>query len=170
VGAVIMSTAHGGGHKGIGSLVLRGTVLNPVVMAILLGTALAATGLAVPGPLDRFLGLLGSAAGPTALFALGGALATQRIDRGTVASAAAITAAKLIAYPALAWFVLANLLRVDPFWVQAGVLMAALPTAGNVYVVAQRYTAEADQVSTVIVLSTLASVATVPLVAMMIVS
>jgi malonate transporter len=165
VGAVIMSAAQDGNRAGIGSLVLRGTVLNPVVMAILLGAALAATGLAVPGPLDRFLGFLGSAAGPTALFALGGALATQHIDRGTVASAAAVTTAKLLAYPALVWFVLAHLLRVDPFWVQAGVLMAALPTAGNVYVVAQRYSAEADQVSTVIVLSTLASVATVPLVA-----
>jgi malonate transporter len=63
------------------------------------------------------------------------------------------------------WFVLAHLLRVDPFWVQSGVLMAALPTAGNVYVVAQRYSAEADHVSTVIVLSTLAGVVTVPLVA-----
>ena len=162
-GAVIMSTARSG-DRGVGSLVLRGTLLNPVV-AILLGTALAATGLAVPGPLDRFLGLLGSAAGPTALFALGGALALQHIDRGTVASAAAISAAKLLAYPAVVWWILAHLLRMDPFWVQAGVLMAALPTAGNVYVVARQYAADADRVSAAVLLSTVASTVTVPLVA-----
>jgi predicted permease len=165
VGAMIMSTARNGTGTGIGSLVLRGTVLNPVVAAILLGTALAATGAALPAPADRFFGLLGGAAGPTALFALGGALALQRVDRGTVASAAAISAAKLVLYPALAWWVLAHLLRVDAFWVQTGVLMAALPTAGNVYVVAQRYSADADRVSAAILLSTVASVATVPLVA-----
>jgi malonate transporter len=164
-GAVIMSTARGGTGAGVGSLVLRGTVLNPVVVAILLGAAFAATGAALPAPADVFLGHLGGAAGPTALFALGGALALQRVDRGTVASAAAITAAKLIAYPALVWWISAHLLRVDTFWVQTGVLMAALPTAGNVYVVAQRYAADADRVSAAVLLSTLASVATVPLVA-----
>jgi predicted permease len=165
VGAVIMSAAQGGNRAGIGSLLLRGTVLNPVVVAILLGAALAATGATLPAPADRFLDLLGSAAGPTALFALGGALALQHIDRGTIVSAAGITTAKLLAYPALVWWVLAHLLRVEPFWVQSGVLMAALPTAGNVYVVAQRYTADADQVSAAIMLSTLASIATVPLAA-----
>lgn len=164
-GAMIMSTAHDGGRAGVGSLVLRGTVLNPVVVAVLLGTALAATGAALPVPAERFLGLLGAAAGPTALFALGGALALQRVDRGTVASAAAISTAKLVAHPALVWWILAHLLRLDTFWVQAGVLMAALPTAGNVYVVAQRYSADADRVSAAILLSTVASVATVPLVA-----
>jgi predicted permease len=163
-GAVIMSTARGGGAR-IGSLVLGGTVLNPVVGAILLGAAFAATGATLPAPADRFLDLLGGAAGPTALFALGGALALHRVDRGTIASAAAITTAKLIAYPALVWWILAHLLRVEPFWVQAGVLMAALPTAGNVYVVAQRYAADADRLSATVLLSTLASVATVPLVA-----
>jgi malonate transporter and related proteins len=165
VGAVIMSTAQDGNRAGIGALLLRGTVLNPVVMAILLGAALAATGATLPAPADRFLGFLGSAAGPTALFALGGALALQHIDRGTVVSAAAISTAKLIAYPALVWWVLAHLIHLEPFWVRSGVLMAALPTAGNVYVVAQRYSADADQVSAAVLLSTLAGVATVPLVA-----
>ena len=168
VGAVIMSTARDGSRTGIGSLLLRGTVLNPVVMAILLGVALAATGTALPTPADRFLGFLGNAAGPTALFALGGALALQHIDRGTVVAAAGIATAKLLAYPALAWWVLGHLLHVEPFWVQSGVLMAALPTAGNVYVVAQRYRADADQVSAAVLLSTLASIATVPLAATLI--
>jgi predicted permease len=167
VGAVLMGGSRRG-RAGIGQVVLRGTVLNPVLVAIVLGAALAAAGWAPPAPLDGFLGMLGGAAAPTALFALGGALALQRIDRATALSAAAITAAKLAACPVLAWIVLARLLQVDPFWVQAGVVLAALPPAGNVYVVAQRYAADADRVSAAIVLSTTVSAVTVPVAAWMI--
>jgi predicted permease len=59
--------------RGIGSLILRGSMLNPIVVAIVLGAALAGTGLALPEAITRFLGFLGGAAGPAALFALGGA-------------------------------------------------------------------------------------------------
>jgi predicted permease len=68
--------------------------LPALVFRLIAGQPLAAAGLAPPVPLDSFLGLLGGAAAPTALFAMGGALALQRIDRATALSAAAITAAK----------------------------------------------------------------------------
>jgi malonate transporter len=165
VGTAVMG---GSRDAGVASAVLRGTVLNPVLVAIVLGAVAAAVGAAPPGPLDRFLGLLGGAAAPTALFALGGALALQRIDRATALAATAITAAKLVAAPLLAWFVLAHLLRVEPFWVRAGVLLAALPPAGNVYVVAQRYAADADRISAAIALSTTVGVVTVPVAAWLI--
>jgi malonate transporter len=165
VGTVLMGSSRG---AGVGSVLLRGTVLNPVLVAIVLGAAAAATGVAPPVPLDRFLGLLGGAAAPTALFALGGALALQRIDPATARSAAAITVAKLVGCPLLAWLLLARLLAVEPFWVQAGVLLAALPPAGNVYVVARRYAADADLVSAAIVLSTTVSAVTVPVAAWLI--
>lgn len=161
LGGAIMGAASGGG-AGLVSHLLRGTVLNPVVAAIALGAALAASGVALAGPVERFLGFLGGSAGPTALFAVGGALALQRIDRATALAAAGITAAKLVAYPLLVWFVLGRLLRLEPFWVEAGVLIAALPSAGSNYVLAQRYRADADRVSAAVVLSTLASVLTVP--------
>jgi predicted permease len=164
IGGVLMG-AGSGKRVGIAALLMRGTVLNPVVVAIVLGATFAAARISLPVPLDRFLGFLGAAAGPTALFALGGALAVQRIDRATVATAAWISAAKLLIYPLLVWLVLARLLRVEPFWVQAGVLLAALPPAGNVYVFAQRYNADPERVSAAIVLSTLISMASVPLVA-----
>lgn len=164
LGSVIMG-GFGGSGAHVGSLVLRGIVLNPVVPAIVLGAALAATGMPLPGPLDRFLGFLGSSAGPTALFAVGGALAVHRIDRATAVAAAGISAAKLVIYPALVWYVLARLLQVEPFWTQAGVLIASLPSAGITYVLAQRYAADARRVSAAIVLSTVASAVTVPVAA-----
>src|SRR3979490_1580830 len=100
VGSVLMG-ANGGPKRGIGSLILRGTMFNPIVVAIVLGAALAGTGLALPEAITRFLGLLGG--GPPALFALGGALALQRLARRPAVAACLITVAKLAVYPMLVW-------------------------------------------------------------------
>jgi predicted permease len=164
VGGVLMSASSREGIS-IGRLVLRGTVLNPIVAAIALGAVIAAVGLSLPEPVARFLGFLGGAAGPTALFALGGALAAQRINRATLWAASGVTVAKLLLYPVVVWCVLDRLLAVDHIWVQAGVLIASLPSAGNIYVIAKRYDADPELVSAAIALSTLVSVVSVPFVA-----
>jgi len=161
LGGVLMG-ANGDARRSIGSQILRGTVFNPVVTAIVLGAMLAGTGLALPEPITRFLAFLGGAAGPTALFALGGALALQRLDRGTAVAACLISLVKLVVYPLLTWIVLGHVMTLEPFWVQAGVLIACLPSAGNIYVLAQRYDADPPRVSAAILLSTIASVVTFP--------
>jgi predicted permease len=159
IGGVLMSSS--ASRDGIVRLILRGTVLNPIVAAIVVGAIIAATGWVLPDPLSRFLTFLGGAAGPTALFALGGALAVQSIDRATISAAAWITIAKLVLYPAIVWLVLDRILSLDAIWVQAGVLIAALPPAGNVYVMAKRYDADPEVVSAAIALSTIVSVLSV---------
>ncbi|GAA5169322.1 AEC family transporter [Pseudonocardia eucalypti] len=159
VGGMLMSRA----ATGDGGRFWRGVLGNPVVVAIALGAVVAALGVTLPGPVAKFLAFLGGAAGPTALFALGGALAGLRIGRSTLLAASALTAAKLLFYPLVVWFTLGGLLGLDRFWVQAGVLLAALPSAGNVYAMASRYRADPDLVSAATALSTVVSVLTVPL-------
>ena len=159
-GGVLMGA--NGDRRGIGSQILRGTVFNPVVAAIVMGAVLAGTGLALPEPVTRFLAFLGGAAGPTALFALGGALALQRLDRGTAVAACLISLVKLVVYPLFTWLVLSHVMTLEPFWVQAGTLIACLPSAGNIYVLAQRYDADPHRVSAAILLSTISSVVTFP--------
>ena len=160
LGAVIMAGADKAAAAG--SLILRSTVHNPVIAAILAGGAIAASGLALPMPLNGFLSFLGASAAPTALFAVGGALGMQRIDRTTAYAAAGISLVKLLIYPLAVWCLLAYVLHVEPFWIGVGVLIASLPSAGSNYVLAQHYAADADQVSAAIVLSTIVSVVTVP--------
>lgn len=161
VGSIIMGTGRRDG-RGNGSLIMRGLVFNPLLAATILGAASAAVGVVVPVPADRFLAFLGAAAAPTALFALGGALGLQRIDRHTAYAATGVTMAKLVLYPALAWCVLSWWLRLAPFWVQSGVLIASMPSASGNYVVADRYQADAQRVSAAIVLSTVVSVGVFP--------
>jgi malonate transporter and related proteins len=111
VGSVLMS-ANSGSKRGMGSLILHGTMFNPIVVAIVLGAALAGTGLALPEAIMRFLGFLRGAAGPVALFALGGALALQRLDRRTAdprqVSAAILlsTLVGVVSFPCMAWLAL----------------------------------------------------------------
>jgi len=163
-GGVLMS-ANSGPKEGIDSLILRATMFNPIVGAITLGAALAGTGLALPEAITRFLGFLGGAAGPAALFALGGALALQRLDHRTAVAACLITVVKLAVYPLLVWLILGRVMQLDAFWVNVGVLIASLPSAGNIYVLAQRYDADPKRVSAAILLSTLVSVVSFPWVA-----
>jgi len=98
-----------------------------------------------------------------ALFALGGSLARRHLGRdwGAVLG---VALAKLAVYPALAW-VLLRFAGLGPEWIAAGVLIAALPTAANVFVFADRFEAVPERVSAIILVSTLAAVVTFPLTA-----
>jgi NAD binding domain of 6-phosphogluconate dehydrogenase len=125
VGAVIMAGADKAAAAG--SLILRSTVYNPVVAAILACGAIAASGLVLSMPLNGFLSFLAGSAAPTALFAVGGALAMQRIDRTTAYAAAGISLVKLLMYPLTVWCLLAYALHVEPFWIGVGVVIASLP-------------------------------------------
>ena len=63
------------------------------------------------------------------------------------------------------WCVLDLLLGVRPLWVRAGVLLASLSSAGNIYVLAQRYDADPELVSATIALTTVVNVVSIPLAA-----
>ncbi len=135
-----------------------GLAKNPMIVSVILGIAWGATGLALPGPVGEFMTLLGAAATPCALFAIGASLAGRRADRP--AAAAWISAVKLLVHPALA--AAAGLaLGVDPFALGVMVAAASLPVAGNVFILAQHYGVAPQRVSTAILISTAASILTV---------
>jgi len=152
-----------GGARGLAAVLVRATLLNPIVLGVAVGAALGLLGLPLPAPLERLLAFLGGSAGPVALFALGGTLAGQRLGEGW-RPALGLVVAKVAAYPALAWALLrAAGLSAD--WVAAGTLLAALPTAAYAFVFAQRFEAAPERVSTAILLSTVAGAVAFPLTA-----
>lgn len=159
LGSVLMAA----GEPGAGRLAFLRTLWkgfsglgrNPVILSILGGCALAWTGAALPLPIERFLVFLGNAAGPTALFALGGTLGQLRLRPRVFAVAGGLTLAKLVGYPLLVWLVLGQWLGLESFWVVSGVLLAAMPTATNAFVLAQRNGVVVDEVSAGVLVSTL---------------
>ena len=141
---------------------LGGVVANPMIVSMVAGLCWAALRLPMPGPVAGFLGLLGGAATPGALFAIGASLAGRQARRP--GPALWISAAKLVLHPLAVGFAAFGVFGVEPF--PAGVMVAAasLPVAGNVYMLAQHFGVGMQRVSTAILVSTAASIATVPVV------
>lgn len=135
-----------------------GLAKNPMIVSVVLGILWGATGLALPVPVNEFLTLLGAAATPCALFAIGASLAGRNAER--LAVAGWLSFAKLVLHPvavaAACW-----LFGVTGFAAGVMIAAAALPVAGNVFILAQHYGVAPQRVSTAILLSTAASVLTV---------
>ncbi len=138
---------------------LLSLVRNPLLASPLAGGLWAATGIALPLPADRFVGLLAAAAGPCALVTIGLFL-HQRGERADGRDVARLVGLKLLVQPALtlafAWFV-----PMPKPWFDAALLLAALPTGTGPFMLAKHYGRDAAATSRAILLSTVLSVATV---------
>ncbi|WP_276946982.1 AEC family transporter [Haematobacter massiliensis] len=141
---------------------LRGLIGNPMIVSMGAGVLWSASGVPLPAPTKEFVTLLGAAATPCALFAIGASLAGRNAERPAVA--AWLSAVKLLLHPLACAVVAFWLLPVDPFAAGLMVATAALPVAGNVYMLAQHYGVAPLRVSTAILFSTAASVITLPLI------
>ena len=164
--SLIVILITGGREGGVSPTVLRivglGLLKNPMIVSISAGLAWSALDLPFPEPLEAFLGLLGAAATPGALFAIGASLASKSAERLSVA--AYLTTFKLIVHPAAVAFAALVLFPVAAYPATVMIAAAALPVAGNVYILAQHYGVAPARVSASILLSTIASIITLPLI------
>jgi len=139
---------------------LGGVLRNPIVMAVLLALVWSHLALPVPGPARRTLELLGAAAPPVSLFCLGGSLRGFRLAGAW--RTALVTALKLLVLPALVWgFCL--LLALPPLDTAVAVVVAALPTGANAFLLARRYATGAEESGAAVLVSTALSLATLSL-------
>lgn len=136
-----------------------GLVRNPMIVSLVAGFAWAATGWPLPGPVASLLTTLGAAATPGALFAIGASLATKSAER--LAVAGWLSFAKLVLHPAVVAFCALVLFDVAPYAAGVMIAAAALPVAGNVYILAAHYGIAPLRVSAAILVSTALSVVTV---------
>ena len=161
---VIILTAHKQGNVTLSSLggVLFSVVKNPMIASITLGLVAGAFGVSTPGPATEFLTILGAAATPCALFAIGASLADTSAERPHVAIW--LSFAKLVLHPALAAVLAFWVFDLDPFLAGVVVATAAMPTAGNIYILAQHYNVAPKRASSTILISTIGAVLTLSLV------
>ncbi len=114
----------------------------------------------MPVPLDKLLTMLERAAGPCALFALGVTVAQQPALRFKM-EFSIIILAKVVIHPILTFLILSYIGGFDKTWMGVAVLMAALPTASNVFVMASDYKTYVDGTSNSILISTVISFVTI---------
>ncbi|VTZ48103.1 Auxin Efflux Carrier [Methylocella tundrae] len=164
-GAIILVEIGLQAEKRVGPLALkvaRSLARNPLVIAPALGSLVAASGFAIPDHAEIFFKLLGGAASPCALVALGlffaGKSAPKKRDDGAVGL---LIVLKLVGQPALAWLLARYVFALSPIAARTAVLMAALPTGTGAFMLAEYYRREADVTSAVILFSTIASLLTI---------
>jgi len=136
-----------------------GLLKNPMIVSICVGLAWSATQLPIPTPLNDFMAILGAAATPGALFAIGASLASKSAERVSVA--VWLSTAKLVLHPAVVALSALVLFPVAPYAAGVMIAAAALPVAGNVYILAQHYGVAPQRVSASILISTAFSIVTV---------
>ncbi len=143
-------------------LIGMGLIKNPMIVSISAGLIWSALQVPVPRPMYDFLTILGGAATPGALFAIGASLAGKSAERIQVAGW--LSFCKLVLHPACVAIALIWLVPIDAFPAAVAIAAAALPVAGNVYMLAAHYGVAPHRASAAILLSTMASILTVPLV------
>lgn len=139
-----------------------GLIKNPMIVSISLGLLWSAFALPIPRPMNDFLSVLGGAATPGALFAIGASLASKSAERIEIAGW--LTFCKLILHPIFVALGVLVLFPLDPFSAAVVISAAALPVAGNVYMLAQHYGIAPQRVSAAILVSTALSILTVPVI------
>ena len=141
--------------------IFRAVLTNPVVIACLLGLLLRHGEVPIPAPVDNLLDIMGRAALPLGLLAVGAALepAVLRLNSLLILT---VTTFKLLLYPLLAWsFCL--LLAVPPLPTKVAVIFAALPGSALSTILARQLGGDTPLISGITTAQTLAAALTLPI-------
>ena len=144
---------------------LKGVATNPLPWSILLGALASAMSLELPKPVMQTVGLLADAASPVALFTIGAVLARSQMLARMQQHAVIplrdylpVAAVKLLLHPLLVLITgklaIALGLPLSGFALTVMVLAAALPSASNVSLLAERFGADNGRIARIILLST----------------
>ncbi len=144
---------------------LKGMLFNPLPWSILLGAAASAVSLTLPKPLMQTIGLLADAASPVALFTIGAVLARSQMLASeqqhpplVLSDYLPVAAIKLLLHPLLVLLVgvaaIAWGAPLSRFALTVMVLVAALPSASNVSLLAERFGADNGRIARIILVST----------------
>ena len=149
---------------------LKGMLINPMPWAIGFGALTSGLQLQWPDPALQTIGLLADAASPAALFTLGTVLARSTLrhrealladpahQRAPWADHGKVVLIKLILHPMLILLVGSAVIRqgwgLDLFALHVAVLVAALPSASNVVMLAERFAADSGRIARIVLEST----------------
>jgi malonate transporter len=132
---------------------------NPFIVATAVGLLTSTMRWKPPHAIDQMVTWMSGAAAPCALFLLGLAVALRPVAR-IPSEVPIIVASKLVLHPLLVWVILSAVGGIAPLWVEAAIVMAALPPALNIFVVANQYQVGTERASASILVGTVLSMVT----------
>ncbi|MCF8706503.1 AEC family transporter [Rhizorhapis sp. SPR117] len=161
---LLIEIAQHGGQRGhiVAARVGKSMLRNPIVMSPVAGFGWWWTGIPLPQSADVFVSLLGGAASPAALVAIGLFLAARPLREAvTNPFVQTLTAIKLVAHPAVTAFLALYIFQLPHEIALMAIVMAALPTGTGPFMVAEFYARDGRVTSGSILLSTTISVLTI---------
>lgn len=139
--------------------VAREIVLHPLIVAAYCGAIAAAFRIQLPAAIDNTLQFLQNAAAPVALFVLGVTVALRPFGR-VPWEVPGLIGIKLVLHPLIVFGLMMAFGPFTPEWAATAVLMASLPPALNVFVIARQYDTWIEPASVTVLLGTFVSVVT----------
>lgn len=133
-------------------------IKNPVLMAIFIGVMIAISGVSLPSPVTKAIDMVANAAGPAALFVIGGAIYGLRVH-GVVMDVSQIVVGKLILHPLAIVLAFLIIPTSDPMLLAGAILFSVAPMASIYPLLGQRY-GMADVAAGALMAATLASFVT----------
>jgi len=147
------------GAGGVVADALLGVAKSPLVLSAAGGILCSSLGLAMPEAVARFCDILGAAAPPAALFAIGLFLVGRSLTAG-LAETSWLVFHKLLVQPLATAAIVFGLLPMERVWAVSAVALAALPTGSLVFVLAQQYGIYTQRATAAILVSTVLSIVT----------
>ena len=148
-------------HHEILFSVVKSLCTNPLLVAPVIGLFWAFTGLTMYDPLAQVISFLAVAATPCALVSIG--LFLLQKSKAEPGQAWGISVAKLIIQPVIAWVIAGPILGLPPLWLNAIVILSAMPTGTGPFMLAQYYKADGSVISRVVLITTVGSLLTLSL-------
>jgi malonate transporter and related proteins len=143
--------------------VLRDVFTHPFNVATMAGIAASAFSWQPSGAMLNVVDMLMRSAAPVALFAMG-VTVSLRGKPVLDGKLAALSFIKIVLHPVLAFFAVIMLVSADVTWLQVAVMMAALPTATNAFILARQYNAYVAGAGAAVIVTTAVSVISIPLI------
>ena len=148
-------------HHEILFSVVKSLCTNPLLIAPVAGLVWASSNLTMYDPIAQVISFLAAAATPCALVSIG--LFLLQKSKAEPVQAWGISAAKLIVQPIIAWVIAGPILGLPSLWLNAIVILSALPTGTGPFMLAQYYKADSSVISRVVLMTTVGSLVTLSL-------
>ncbi len=142
---------------------LRAQICNPIIIAIICGIVVAASGITLPPVATTFFGMLKAAMPPIALMLIGAGIYGQKL-RGNLGASITGAVAKVCIMPGLV-FIIGSLLHLPLRIMAPAIMIAALPPGVNSVLMATTYGTARERTATTMLVATLLSVVVLPVLA-----
>lgn len=136
---------------------------NPILVAIVLGLVMNSLEWKLPYTLDKIAEIMGDTVTGASLFALGSTMSHYRLA-GQIPASISISLTKILLLPLLAWGFGTIVFELEKTWLIAMVIFAAQPSGVSAYVFAEHYKTGISVSTSTIMLSTIFSMLSLPLI------